>query len=67
MVGIVQSFIFHKVGCCICSLLLFPRFKPCQYSIYNIQAVKTHTVGNYSARPVLKDVQLELYTEFDSV
>ena len=26
----------------------------------NIQGMKTHTVGNYAARPVLKDIQMEL-------
>ena len=56
----LYNFIFPKVGTrldtewyqaiIICSLLLFSRFKPCQYSrgknIY-------YTVGNYAARPVL--------------
>ena len=65
VVGIVQIFIFHKMGsrldtewyqaiiyvrCC-----CFPDL-----SHVNIQGVKTHTVGNYAARTVLKDVQLEL-------
>ncbi len=49
VVGIVQIFISHKMGqqvgyrmvpgCHICSLLLFSRFKPCQYT-----RGKTHTV-----------------------
>ena len=34
-------------------MLLFSRFKPCQYT-----RGETHTVGNYAARPVLKDVEL---------
>ncbi len=63
MVGIVHFLLFHKMGsrldtewyqaiiyarCC-----CFPDL-----THVNIQRGKTHTVGNYAARPVLKDVQL---------
>ncbi len=39
---------------------MFAAFFPPDLSHVNIQEVKTHTVGNYAARPVLKDIQLEL-------
>ncbi len=65
VVGIVQIFIFYKVGSALDTewyqAIIYVRC--CCFPdlcLVNIQGVKTHTVGNYSARSVLKDVQLEL-------
>ncbi len=69
VVSIVQIFIFHKVGSGLDTERYQTIYVRCccfsDLSHVNIQRVKTHRLGNYSARPVLKDVQLELSTEFD--
>ncbi len=61
VVGIVHIFTFHKMG----SRLDTEWYQAIIMIIYvlcyvNIQEVKTHTVGNYAASPVLKEVHLEL-------
>ena len=63
VVGIVQILYFTKYGSGLDTewyqAIIYVRCCFPNISHVNKQGVKPHTVGNYSARPVLKDIQLE--------